>query len=140
MTTRRGFLKFLSAAPAAAAVVPGALIGGEPAANVGLRPGWAPSAFDRSAAGGLQVDSYRAWIRENGFHEKQIENIRRSAKAFPVSIDPDIAAFRSMSEAAKRRLQVEREVQKHIDFTIGSWDFDDWREAIVKSLGFYPQG
>lgn len=137
MTTRRGFLKFLSAAPAAAAVVPGALIGGEPAENAALRPGWGSSG---SALVPPKPDAYRAWIRENGFHKKQIENIRRNAKSFPVSIDPDIAAFRSMSEATKRRLQVEREVQKHIDFTIGGWDFDDWREAIVKSLGFYPQG
>lgn len=108
---RRSFLKFASAAPAAAA------LGGQELAKMAVGPGVSTGLVTSlGAAGqaminhgniGSEQASMVAWFVKNGFPEFVKQEAREQAR-FVHSLDPDLAVNRSMSLPAKIAIQRQR--------------------------------
>lgn len=123
---RRKFLRFLGAsavaAPVAAkeAAIAMGLTNGVGGSMIGAPIG---SLAPMSGAKGNGFDPFYA-ASEVARLKKQIDGLltddardkaRREARGSSLVLDPDIAAMRSLSPAAARRLQVERNIGRRID-------------------------
>lgn len=125
MTTRRGMLKLLAAAPAAVPIA-----AKEAAAKMGL----GTSVFGGAAGGGMetaragyadkamgpcampqamQLADYQNQLKRL-LSPESLAGIRDAATRNGVQLDPDLASLRTISPSAARQIQIDRNVQRII--------------------------
>lgn len=90
----------------------------------------------------LAEQAARTWFRSNGVPDFLKDRIRQSRKEYVHehrSFDADIDSAKSFSLATKRRMQIERQVERTIQGEFSRWNFETQREGIKSMFnGFWP--
>lgn len=142
---RRGFLRTMLAAPAAAKAVSDRAI----AEAVGLNPiglgGYGPSppggAPLAANAGALSTSGrvsrlFKFLKKSGGLPRFELEKIRRECR-YVHTLDPDLAALRSFSMSVKIQMQRERNIERTIEQTLAYQTYAAAMESFRERHGFW---
>lgn len=138
MTTRRSFMQMIGLAPAAAAA--SAL----PDGIVGIAPSEVPmGSLGLSNAvpnheNPIAKSIARQWFRSNGLPDEIIERWKHERIQNPhymKTFDADIQTAKSFSLATKRRMQIERLVERELEKEFSRWDFEGFQEMFRAKFG-----
>jgi len=143
--TRRSFLSFLGFAPVAAASQSIPLQGFEPISPRYLSSGatMAMNSADTISEPDPEIVERisREWFKKNGvpkkfydYHRKAYQRDAHSKTTF----DADLNESKSFSLATKRRLQIERNIERDIDIEMSRWPLDGIRAKFRKKFGAWP--
>lgn len=139
MTTRRSFMQMIGLAPAAAAAsaLPSGMVGGVsaevPYGAYGLTDN-GPVISDNPVA----KAAARAWFKANGVPSEIVERIKVEASRssrYAENLDADLQSAKSFSLATKRRMQIERNIEREIQNTFGRWGFETFTETFQNKFG-----
>lgn len=129
---RRGFLKFLGAAPIAAPVV-----AQEAAAKMGLQAVIGAGGLGYNSVGGchpVPAGSHLDWLKtrvKELADPEYVSQVRRDIRYNISRLDPDLASMRGISPSAAFSIQLDRVVKKRIEEE--SWSI---RRQLKEATGF----
>jgi len=144
--TRRKFLSFLGLAPVAAASQSIPIQGFEPIVPQSYLVSGATMAMNPVDSGSdesIEITERvaREWFKRHGVPKKFYDYHRQAYQRDISSVttfDADLMQFKSFSLGTKRRLQIERNVERDIQIEISRWSLDSIRTKFKKKFGAWP--